>query len=194
MRKPTFYICENKGEISFAVTGKLISAFVFAAQTVQFFYFLNPKFPASIHLQCLYISVYVKPVRKPHCWFFMTRLKYISIQNPHCHLQRTHPVTHITATHWLSWTAHLQHHRSLYRYGRTYMYRRVKMQFNPLYDEWTCPSLSTGESTFIFRVIRSDFKFLFHFPETPLSKQNSPRWNAVFCGVTSRAIPFANVP
>ena len=36
-------------QISFAVTAKLISAFVFAKQIVQFLYFRNLKFPASNH-------------------------------------------------------------------------------------------------------------------------------------------------
>ena len=49
---------------------KLISAFVFATPTVQFLYFLNPKYPASIHLLCLYSSICVRPVWKPHCMFF----------------------------------------------------------------------------------------------------------------------------
>ena len=34
----------------------------------------------------------------------------------------------------------------------------------------------------------------FFFNVTPLSKQNSPRWDAVICGVTPRAILFAHVP
>ena len=54
MRKPTFSICENKGADSLAVTVKLINAFVFPTQIVQFVYFLNPKFPVSSHLLCLY--------------------------------------------------------------------------------------------------------------------------------------------
>ena len=37
--------------------------------TVHFFYFLNPKFPASSHLLCLYSLVCVRPVRKPNCLF-----------------------------------------------------------------------------------------------------------------------------
>ena len=49
-----------------------------------------------------------------------------------------------------------------------------------------------GESTFIFRGIRSGFKFLF-FNEFSQSKQNSPRWDAAFCGVTSKAILFEDV-
>ena len=44
------------------------------------------------------------------------------------------------------------------------------------------------EATFISRVIRSNFSFLIHE-----SKQNSPRWDAAFCGVTSGTILFAYV-
>ena len=52
-----------------------------------------------------------------------------------------------------------------------------------------------GESTFIFRGARSDFLFFIQFfDEIPLSKQNSPRWDAAFCGVTSGAMLFAYVP
>ena len=67
MRKPTFYICKNV-QISFAVTAKLIRAFVFATLIVQC-YFLNPKFPASSHLLYLYSLVFVGAGQKPHCWF-----------------------------------------------------------------------------------------------------------------------------
>ena len=59
MRKPTICICQNKGADQFAVTAKLISAFVFATRIVQFLYFLNPKFPVSSHLLCLYSPVCV---------------------------------------------------------------------------------------------------------------------------------------
>ena len=66
-----------------------ISAFVFATRIVQFLYFLNPKFPVSSILLCLYSPVCVEPVRKPHCWFshevaqedicfFEVNTKYIS--------------------------------------------------------------------------------------------------------------------
>ena len=50
---------KTKTQISFAVKVKLISAFVFATRIVQFFYFLNPKFPACSHLLCLYSLVCV---------------------------------------------------------------------------------------------------------------------------------------
>ena len=38
------------------------------------------------------------------------------------------------------------------------------------------------------------FHFYFIFHETPVSKQNSPRWDATFSGFKSGAIPFADVP
>ena len=46
----TLHMRKTKAQISFAVTAKLISTFVFATQFVKFLYFLNPKFPASSHL------------------------------------------------------------------------------------------------------------------------------------------------
>ena len=60
---------KTKTQISFAVTAKLISAFVFATWIVQYLYFLNTKFPASSHLQWLYSLVCVRPGQNPHCWF-----------------------------------------------------------------------------------------------------------------------------
>ena len=44
-------------QFSFAVTAKLISAFVFATRIVQYLSFLNPKFQASSHLLLLYSPV-----------------------------------------------------------------------------------------------------------------------------------------
>ena len=44
---------KTKPQISCAVTAKLISAFVFATQIVQFLYFLNPNFqPPAIFCAC----------------------------------------------------------------------------------------------------------------------------------------------
>ena len=52
-----------------------------------------------------------------------------------------------------------------------------------------------GESTVIFRGISpSKFELLFHFLIYVNPKQNSPRLDATFCGVTSGAILFASVP
>ena len=47
VRKPDFAYAKTNAQISFAVTGKLISAFVFATGIVQFLFFLNPKFQES---------------------------------------------------------------------------------------------------------------------------------------------------
>ena len=44
-KTPSFAYAKTKAQISFAVTAKLISAFVFAPRIVQFLYFLKPKFP-----------------------------------------------------------------------------------------------------------------------------------------------------
>ena len=38
------------------------------------------------------------------------------------------------------------------------------------------------------------FIYILFFDENHISKQNSPRWDAAFCGVTSGAILFAYVP
>ena len=66
MRKPDFAYAKLKTQISFAVTAKLISAFVFAIRIVQSLYYLNPIFQASSHLLwLLYSPVCVGPGRKP---------------------------------------------------------------------------------------------------------------------------------
>ena len=66
---PQSAYAKTKTQISFAVTAKLISAFVFATRIVQFLFYLNPKFQDSNYFLCLYRPVCVRPVRKPHCWF-----------------------------------------------------------------------------------------------------------------------------
>ena len=53
-----------KAQISFAVTAKLISAFVFATQIVQSLFFLNPKFQVYSLLLWLYSLICVGPVHK----------------------------------------------------------------------------------------------------------------------------------
>ena len=66
MRKTRFlHMRKAKTQISFAVTAKLISAFVFATPIVQSLYFLNPKFQASSHLLWLYMLVCVGTGGKP---------------------------------------------------------------------------------------------------------------------------------
>ena len=68
-----FAYAKTKTQISFSVTAKLISAFVFATRTEQFLPFLNTKFQASSYLQWLYSSVYVGPGRKPRRPVFWRR-------------------------------------------------------------------------------------------------------------------------
>ena len=46
-RHEKFAYAKTKAQISFAVTAKLISTFVFATQIVQFFFSLNPEFQCS---------------------------------------------------------------------------------------------------------------------------------------------------
>ena len=65
MIKPDFAYAKTKTQISFAVTAKLISAFVFTPQIVQSFYFPYLKFQASSNLLWLYSQVCVRPGQKP---------------------------------------------------------------------------------------------------------------------------------
>ena len=62
---PLVAYAKTKAQISFAVTAKLISAFVFATRIVQFLFYLNPKFQASSSFLSLYRPVCVGPGRKP---------------------------------------------------------------------------------------------------------------------------------
>ena len=76
MRKPAFAYAKTKTQISFAVTAKLISAFVFATWIVQSIFYLNPKFQASSHLLSLPSAVCVGPGRKPRRPVFSERGSY----------------------------------------------------------------------------------------------------------------------
>ena len=53
-KQTDFAYVKTKTQISFAVTAKLIIGFVFATWIVQFLFFLNPKFQASILFLRLY--------------------------------------------------------------------------------------------------------------------------------------------
>ena len=88
VRKPAFYICENKD----AVTAQLISAFVFAIRIVKSLYYLNPKFQASSHLLWLYSPVCVGPGRKPRRPVFSQRGSYVD----GCRCANGNPVSLIT--------------------------------------------------------------------------------------------------
>ena len=67
---------KTKTQISFAVTAKLIRAFVFAIQIVQSLFYLNPKLQASSHLVWLYSPICVGPGRKPRRPVFSQRGSY----------------------------------------------------------------------------------------------------------------------
>ena len=69
-------------QISFALTIKLISTFVFATGIVQFFYFLNLKI-SSLCLLWLYSMVCVRPRRKPQCW--VSCILYSCTPDRNCH-------------------------------------------------------------------------------------------------------------
>ena len=73
-----FAYAKTKTQISFAVTAKLISVFVFPTRIVQSLFFLNPKFPASSHLKWLPSPVYVGSGRKPRRPVFSERGSYMS--------------------------------------------------------------------------------------------------------------------
>ena len=70
VRKPGFFAyAKTKAQISFGVTAKLISAFVFATWIVQFLFFLNPKFQVLAcfcDCTCWFVS---DLVRNPEDWF-----------------------------------------------------------------------------------------------------------------------------
>ena len=69
MRKPTICICENKDADQLRGNREDDQRLFFATRIVHFLFFLNPEFQASSLLLCLYSSVSVGPVRKPHCLF-----------------------------------------------------------------------------------------------------------------------------
>ena len=68
MRKPTICIGENKETDQLCGNHEADQRLCFR-YTDSSSSFLNPKFQASSHLLCLYSSICVEPVWKPHCWF-----------------------------------------------------------------------------------------------------------------------------
>ena len=79
MRKPVLAYAKTKTQISFAVTAKLISAFVFATRIVQSLNFLNTTFQASSHLLWLYSLVCVRPGQKPRRPVFSQRGSFLGL-------------------------------------------------------------------------------------------------------------------
>ena len=92
-----FAHAKTKPQISFAVTAKLISAFVFATRIVQSLYFLNPKFQASSHLMWMHSLVCVGPGRKPRRPGFSQRGSYLKNRRLiYAHHNQQHPLNPIT--------------------------------------------------------------------------------------------------
>ena len=69
VRNRLFAYAKTKSQISYAVTAKLISAFVLAIRIVHSLYFLNTKFQDSCHLLWLHSPVCVGLVRNPELVF-----------------------------------------------------------------------------------------------------------------------------
>ena len=69
---------KTKALISFAVTAKLISAFVFASWKEQYVYFLNTKLQACSHFLWMYSPVCVGHGRKPRRPVFSQQGSYSS--------------------------------------------------------------------------------------------------------------------
>ena len=73
VRKPDFCLAKTKAQISFAVTAKLIIAFVFAIWIVQFLLYLYPEFQAHSLLLSLHRLVSVRPGWKSRRLVFLCR-------------------------------------------------------------------------------------------------------------------------
>ena len=78
VRNPAFAYAKTKTQISCTITAQLISTFVFAIRIVQFLYYLNPRFQATIHFLWLYRPVCVGPGRKPRRPVFSQRGSYLT--------------------------------------------------------------------------------------------------------------------
>ena len=69
------------------------------------------------------------------------------------------------------------------------------LKINPYLTNGFSHHYHLGESTFILGTSGVILIFFIPFLDgNPLSKQNSPRWDAAFCGFTSGSILFAYVP
>ena len=81
---------------------RLISVFVFATRIVQFLFYLNPKFQASSSFLCLYRLVCVRPVWKPHCWFFSRGGSNKSTSIRYWKFKQHHEISATTRENWSS--------------------------------------------------------------------------------------------
>ena len=99
-----FAYAKTKTQISFAVTAKLINAFVFAIRIVQSLYYLHPKFQASSHFLWLYRPVCVGPGKKPRIPVFSQRgsLEFLS-----CHVTPRCCALGQWSTSYFTWNWHV---------------------------------------------------------------------------------------
>ena len=74
---------KTKAQISFPVTAKLISAFVFATRTIHLILYLYPKFQDSSFLLCLFRPVCVGPDQKSRRLVFLHRGSYTNDRFSH---------------------------------------------------------------------------------------------------------------
>ena len=89
MRNQTFCICENKDADQLPSNCEAGQRLYFATPIVQFLCSLNPKFPDSSPLLCLYKPFCVGPVRKPHCRLIYA--PYMVQRDASYMVQRDHP-------------------------------------------------------------------------------------------------------
>ena len=68
------------------------------------------------------------------------------------------------------------------------------LHINPYFTNGFYHHYQLDESTFILVLLGVILIFISFFDEISLCKQNSARWVAAFCGVTSGAMLFAYVP
>ena len=73
MRKPDFCLCENKDADPLCSNCTADQRLCFRHTDSTFLYILNPEFPASSHLLCLYSPVCIGPGRKPRSPVFSLR-------------------------------------------------------------------------------------------------------------------------
>ena len=80
MGKTTNCICETKGADQLCSNCTADQRLCFRYTEVPCLYFLNPKFPVSSHLLCLYSPVCVRPGWNPNGWFSHAQAHLLSLQ------------------------------------------------------------------------------------------------------------------
>ena len=105
MGKQTSCICENKDADQLRGNHEADQRLCFRYSDSTVPLLLNPKFPTCSHLLCLYRPVCVRPIRKPHYWYFheMAHMLYkfeviIRTYAKSCEQQGLCPVCHYENT------------------------------------------------------------------------------------------------